>query len=114
VAIAGDELIEGSFDNGEFIGPWTAGQDGAVGEGDAVFWSFATVGEDAFTEGAGGFEVLRVVHQLQGLQRRVAPFAASARLFAVGGVKVAHEGRRSGPLEERVDTAAIDRAAMVL
>ena len=43
---------------------------------------------DALRQGAGGFEVLHIIHQLQRLQRGVAAFAAGAGLLAVRGIEV--------------------------
>ena len=74
----------------------------------------AAFGEQPLGQGAGRFEVLHVVHQLQRLQRRVAALAARCRLLAVGGVEVRHERRRRGALEEHVEAAAIQRRAVVL
>ena len=58
--------------------------------------------------------MLDIVHQLQGLERGIRPLTHDADLFAVGPIKIGEVGRRSGPLQERVQTAAVKLLAMVL
>ena len=70
--------------------------------------------EDPLREAAGGFEVLGIIHQLQGLQRSVAAFPPTAELLAIGGVKITHEGRGRRPFQEGINAAAVQSRAVIL
>ncbi len=113
-AIAVEMPGEGLGDDGEFVWGGLTGEDGAPGEADPVGGCWAAFGEHALGEIAGGLEVLDVVHQLEGLQRGVAAFAAGAGAFAIGGIEGGHEGGRRGALEEDVEAAAVEGWAGVL
>ena len=63
---------------------------------------------------AGRFDVGRVVHQDQGLERRVGPRPADGADLAVRGVERRQRRRRAGPLPERVHRPAVQVLAVAL
>ena len=65
----------------------------------------------ALAKGDGGFDVLRIVHHHQRLQRRVGIAPHHRAGFAGGGVKEGDVGWGRGALPEGVDAAAMHRLA---
>src|SRR4051812_43287159 len=57
--------------------------------------------------------MLNVIHELQRLQRRVAAIAEGADRFAIRHVEVRQKRRGRRALEERIETAAVQRRAVL-
>ena len=89
------------------------GEDRLEGERQTLGVGLAAFRQNSFGKHPGRFDVLRVVQQLQGLERRIAAVAPAAGLFAVRRVEVGHVRRRGGAFEEGVQRPAIDRVALV-
>ena len=70
--------------------------------------------ERALGKSAGGFDVLNVVQEHQGLQRRCRGWPCDGADFSVRGVEGDHVRRREGAFPIRVERAAIEFFAVVL
>ena len=106
--ISGEVMGIGGLNDRHFF--WGGGprENGLIGEGNPRFGGWTALGADAGGEGAGGFDLLDIVHQLEGLHRGVAAFPNGAGLFAGGGVEVCHKRCWGGAFEKRVNASAIE------
>ena len=59
-------------------------------------------------ETAGRFDKLKVIHELESLQRGVGDFSLDRADFARGSVKVGHDGWAGRPFVDGVDAAAVE------
>lgn len=97
---------EGFGEELAFGGVGLAGGDAAEGEREALRIT-GRLCEETLGEGAGGFEVLHVVHEREGLERSVGAAAAGARDLARRGVEGGHRRGGRGAFPKRVETAAV-------
>ena len=91
----------------ELGGPRRPGENKPEAMSKARLSRCATFGEHALGDEAGCFKERHIVHQVEGLQRRVGAVFTHYAGFAIGRVEGGHHGRGDGSFPKSIKAAAI-------